>query len=261
MDAAGHSVCGEISALRRDGSIVRGLSVGALWLVSAAGSTCAGQGPATPATAASAAGAQTLHAEAPIDGVVRRDADSVVVRLARGTGTSAAADLVLHGFMFNGDPVLTNKLHLKQLAPGVIEITSLAYSLGDWEFSVTDRADIYGLGEHFDTLNHAHTVVRNASQDNGGTKGTSTYKPMPFLHEYERVRAVGGYDGRGDVRLQHDAPERHQSHGADGAISAGVVYDAGVSEDSGGVYEADAAGGGAAVLGVCAMDGAGLRSE
>ncbi len=123
------------------------------------------------------------RAEAPVDGVTRRDAESIAVRLMPMSGGKSAPprDLVLHGFTFNGDPVLTNKLHLKQLAPGVIEITSLAYSLGDWEFSVADHADIYGLGEHFDTLNHAHTVVRNASQDNGGAKGTSSYKPMPFF--------------------------------------------------------------------------------
>ena len=30
-------------------------------------------------------------------------------------------------------------------------------------------------------LNRAHTIVRNASQDNGGAKGISTYKPMPFF--------------------------------------------------------------------------------
>ncbi len=162
--------------MSRYGSIARGVAMGAVWLLSGVVSRCAAQGTTTPASAA----AQAPRVEAPIDGATRRDADSVVVKLLRGAGTSAAADLVLHGFTFNGDPVLTNKLHLKQLAPGVIEITSLAYSLGDWEFLVTDRAEIYGLGEHFDTLNHAHTVVRNASQDNGGTKGTSTYKPMPF---------------------------------------------------------------------------------
>ncbi len=110
---------------------------------------------------------------------MRRDSDSLLVTLPAGAG-AAVGELLLHGFTFNGDPVLTNKLHLKQLAPGVLEITSLAYSLGDWEFSVRDHADIYGMGEHFDTLNHAHTVVRNASQDNGGAKGTSSYKPMPF---------------------------------------------------------------------------------
>ena len=162
------------------GSIVRGLLVGALGLLSGAASRSEAQGGTAPAGSASVA-AQPPRIEAPIDGAVRRDADSVVVKLLRNPGMNGAAELVLHGFTFNGDPVLTNKLHLKQLAPGVIEVTSLAYSLGDWEFSVTDRAEIYGLGEHFDTLNHAHTVVRNASQDNGGAKGTSTYKPMPFF--------------------------------------------------------------------------------
>ncbi len=153
-----------------------GVLVGAVWLLCGGGAWCGAQAAAGPSVST----AQVQRGEAPIDGVTRRDADSLVVRLPAHEG-AAGRDLVLHGFAFNGDAVLTNKLHLKQLGPGMIEITSLAYSLGDWEFSVGDRAEIYGLGEHFDTLNHAHTVVRNASQDNGGTKGTSTYKPMPFF--------------------------------------------------------------------------------
>ena len=149
-------------------------------LMGAISAMSAGQQPGSGASVTvPGQAAQVQRAEAPIEGVTRRDGDALVVRLGSATG-AAGRELVVHGFTFNGDPVLTNKLHLKQLAPGVIEVTSLAYSLGDWEFSVTDQADIYGLGEHFDTLNHAHTVVRNASQDNGGAKGTSTYKPMPF---------------------------------------------------------------------------------
>ena len=36
------------------------------------------------------------------------------------------------------------------------------------------------MGERFDTLDHAHSVVKNLSADNEGVKGTSTYKPIPF---------------------------------------------------------------------------------
>lgn len=165
--------------MRTDGTIARGL-LGAVWLLCGTWS-CPGAQTAGTTTGGASPTQAPQRVEAAVDGVTRRDGDSLAVRLAGGGGAGAAHELVLHGFLFNGDPVLTNKLHLKQLAPGVIEITSLAYSLGDWEFSVADRAEIYGLGEHFDTLNHAHTVVRNASQDNGGTKGTSSYKPMPFF--------------------------------------------------------------------------------
>ena len=46
----------------------------------------------------------------------------------------AGPDLVLHDFSFNGGPVTTNKLHFKELAPGVVEITSMAYSVGTGSF-------------------------------------------------------------------------------------------------------------------------------
>ena len=114
-------------------------------------------------------------------GLVRRDADACVVTLPAAGTRASAVELLVHGFHFNGDAVPTNKLHFRQVAPGVVEMTSVAYSLGDWEFSVTDAASYYGLGEHFDTLDHAHTVVKNASQDNNSLKGSGTYKPMPFF--------------------------------------------------------------------------------
>ena len=90
-------------------------------------------------------------------------------------------ELLLHSFSFDGDAVTTNKLHFKQIAPGVLEITSLAYSLGEWQFLLHDQGNYYGFGERFDTLNQAHTVVRNASTDAPGPKGSTTYKPMPFF--------------------------------------------------------------------------------
>ncbi|MHB1021737.1 MAG: TIM-barrel domain-containing protein [Acidobacteriaceae bacterium] len=86
----------------------------------------------------------------------------------------------LFGFRFNGEDVPNTKLHLKQLAPGVYEIYSLAYTVGTWEFRVGDNNSYYGFGERFDTLNRARTIVVNSSQDNGGPKGSDTYQPMPF---------------------------------------------------------------------------------
>ena len=74
-------------------------------------------------------------------------------------------------FRLKAQPVTTNKLHFKEIAPGVVEITSVAYSVGIWQFLVRDAANYYGLGERFDTLNHAHTVVKNASQDNADCEG------------------------------------------------------------------------------------------
>ena len=101
--------------------------------------------------------------------------------LALALPEPSTAPLLLHNFTFDGTPVATGKLHFKELSPGVIEITSTAYAVGEWEFQVHDAANYYGLGEHFNTLNHAHTIVKGASQDNGGAKGSSSYKPIPFF--------------------------------------------------------------------------------
>ena len=121
---------------------------------------------APPAADAGAGGARV--AEAPVEGMVRRDENTVAWALAGG---AKATELLLHDFEFEGAPVTTNKLHLKELAPGVVEITSVAYSVGEWQFLVRDAANYYGLGERFDTLNHARTIVRNASQDNADREG------------------------------------------------------------------------------------------
>ena len=96
-------------------------------------------------------------------------------------GIDAGPDLLLEDFDFDGTPVPTTKLHFRELSPGVFEIRSLASVTGIWRFHVRDASNYYGLGERFDTLNHAHTMVRNYSQDNGFAKGSSTYKPMPFF--------------------------------------------------------------------------------
>ena len=128
----------------------------------------AGTAPVAPTVA-------TKTVEAPIDGLVRKDIFTVALTLPD------KRELLVRDFEFEGETVATDKLHFKQLAPGVLEITSLAYSVGDWRFRVADSANYYGLGERFDTLNHARTVVMNSSQDNASAKGSSTYKPVPFF--------------------------------------------------------------------------------
>src|SRR5580658_7610670 len=117
--------------------------------------------------------------EPPVSGFVRRDRDTIELTLPPQAGTSK--HLLLHDFDFNGEPVDTTKLHLHQLSPGVYEISSLAYIVGYWRFRVTDSASYYGLGEHFDTLNHSHTIVRNVSMDNGNRKGSDAYKAIPWF--------------------------------------------------------------------------------
>ena len=115
--------------------------------------------------------------EVAVDGLTRQDAISVAFTVP----SKAATTLLLHNFAFNGEPITTDKIHLRQIAPGVVEITSIAWEVGYWRFQVRDAASYYGLGERFDTLDHAHTIVKNLSMDNAGVKGTSTYKPIPFF--------------------------------------------------------------------------------
>lgn len=121
--------------------------------------------------------------ETPVEGLTRRDGDIIALALsgAQASAGSPISELLLHGFEFDGNPVNTGKLHFKRLSPTAIEITSVAYSLGEWRFFIRDHASYFGLGEHFDTLDRTHTIVKNASQDNGGPKGSSTYKPIPFF--------------------------------------------------------------------------------
>lgn len=120
--------------------------------------------------------------EAPVEGMARLSAETMTVALPGSEAMGLAkSTLALHDFEFEGAPVQTSKLHFKQVAPGVVEITSVAYSVGQWRFRVKDAGSYYGLGERFDVLNHAHTVVLNASQDNAKRKGAGTYKPMPFF--------------------------------------------------------------------------------
>jgi alpha-D-xyloside xylohydrolase len=143
--------------------------------------------------------------EVPVDGLVRRDARTVAFALA-GKTAAGAAEVLLHDFDFNGDPVGTDKVHLRQVAPGVVEITSVAYEVGYWRFYVRDAASYFGLGERFDTLDHAHTVVKNLSMDDEGVKGGSTYKPIPFF------MSTSGYgmwmDTTGEATFDMNASDR-----------------------------------------------------
>jgi alpha-D-xyloside xylohydrolase len=147
--------------------------------------------------------------EPPVPGLTRRDADTLSVAIPdkRPSSVDPGPDLLLHDFDFDGTPVPTTKLHLRQLSPGVLEIRSVASVVGYWRFHIRDAANYYGLGEHFDTLNHAHTIVRNASEDNGGAKGTSSYKPMPFF------MSTSGYgiwvDTTSDATFDMNASDLH----------------------------------------------------
>ena len=142
------------------------------------------------------------RSEPPVDGLIRKDPDTLALTLSKDR------TLILRDFDFNGEPVDTSKIHLRQLSPGVYELSSLAWTVGYWHFTLADDAAYYGLGEHFDTLDHAHTIVHNLSMDNAGTKGSSTYKPIPF---YMSTTGYGLWlDTTGDATFDFNATDRQQ---------------------------------------------------
>jgi alpha-D-xyloside xylohydrolase len=136
-----------------------------------------------PATASPTDNPTAPRGEAPLDSLVRLNSDALAFTVPGMTlhRDATPGPLLIRNFDFNGEPVATSKLHLRELSPGVVEITSVAYDVGYWRFHVRDSASYYGMGERFDVLNHAHTIVRNASQDNAAAKGSATYKPIPFF--------------------------------------------------------------------------------
>jgi alpha-D-xyloside xylohydrolase len=142
--------------------------------------------------------------EVPVAGLVKRNADAIAFAIPGKPG----AELLLHDFDFNGDPVTTDKIHLRQVAPGVVEITSVAWEVGYWRFYIRDAASYFGLGERFDTLDHAHTVVKNLSVDNEGVKGASTYKPIPF---YMSTSGYGLWlDTTGEASFDLNATDKNE---------------------------------------------------
>jgi alpha-D-xyloside xylohydrolase len=144
-------------------------------------------------------------AEPPVEGLTRHSADTIAFTVQ---GKAAATELLIHDFNFNGDPVTTDKVHLRQVAPGVVEITSVAWEVGYWRFYVDDAASYYGMGERFDTLDHAHSVLKNLSVDNEGVKGTSTYKPIPF---YMSTSGYGLWlDTTGEATFDLNATDKGQ---------------------------------------------------
>jgi alpha-D-xyloside xylohydrolase len=108
-------------------------------------------------------------------------AGSAELRIPLHDARGAVDNLVLDGFSFNGAAVTPDTLRVKPLAPGTVEVTATASALGEWEFAIIDENSYYGFGERFDRLNQAHSIIRNASRDTAGIKGTHTYQPVPFF--------------------------------------------------------------------------------
>ncbi len=197
-----------------DKGIVLSVLLGGVALVSTA--LAQDVGPNLPRDAGSdlPGAARVVRAPEPaVEGLTRQDTNTVAAILAGkpedlGANPGPAIKLLVHDFDFNGQPVSTDKVHLRQVAPGVVEITSVAYTVGYWRFRVTDAASYYGLGERFDALDHAHTIVKNLSMDNAGVKGSGTYKPIPFF------LSTTGYglwlDTTGDATFDMNATDRDE---------------------------------------------------
>ena len=102
--------------------------------------------------------------------------------------TDGRADgIVLGEFLVDGRPPAAQP-RVRQLAEGVMELTIDAPSSGEWSFAVGDNSSYFGFGERFDRLNHAHTILKNASRDSADDKGSLTYQPIPF---YMSLRGYG----------------------------------------------------------------------
>jgi alpha-D-xyloside xylohydrolase len=108
------------------------------------------------------------------------------VRFAFPTTAGPSDSIALDGFRRNGVDAGTPLS--RTLAPGVTELTLDSPATAEWTFSVADDSAYYGLGERFDRLNHAHTVLLNASRDIAGEKGSISYQPIPF---YMSLRGYG----------------------------------------------------------------------
>ena len=88
--------------------------------------------------------------------------------------------LVIDRFLKDGRAATINP-RVREIAAGVIEVTIPGNAVGEWSFAIADDSPYYGFGERFDRLNHAHTILKNASRDIAGDKGSLTYQPIPFF--------------------------------------------------------------------------------
>ncbi|SPE41737.1 Glycoside hydrolase family 31 [Candidatus Sulfopaludibacter sp. SbA3] len=77
---------------------------------------------------------------------------------------------------------------VRTLSVGVREMIVHDPAPGEWSFTIADASSYYGFGERFDRLNHAHTILQNASRDVAEDKGSLTYQPIPF---YMSLRGYG----------------------------------------------------------------------
>ena len=109
------------------------------------------------------------------------------VRFAFPTTDGRSESVTLDGFLVDGRAPATAP-QVRQLSPGVTEVTAESRTAAEWRFAVSDASKYFGFGERFDRLNHAHTIVQNASRDVADERGGLTYQPIPF---YMSLRGYG----------------------------------------------------------------------
>lgn len=117
-------------------------------------------------------------AAGPGNGAVAARDSAVTIPLPAANGSSA---LQFTSFRFQGRELPAGAITVRDLAPGVHELTNAQNSVGDFEVRIQDESDYYGFGERFDALDQAHRIIENASRDTPGAKGGNTYAPIPFF--------------------------------------------------------------------------------
>jgi len=137
-----------------------------------------------------------------------------IVGSARAAFSFAALDgkvqsITLDRFLFDGRPITArNRLQARQLSAGVNEVTAESPTVGEWEFDAGDDSSYFGFGERYDRLNHAHSIVRNASRDSAEAKGVNTYQPVPF---FMSLRGYGLWvDTFGEASFDLNVTERYR---------------------------------------------------
>lgn len=107
------------------------------------------------------------------------DTNSVTIPLAGATNGPSVLQFTF--FSFDGKRLPAAAIRVRDLAPGVHELTNSQNLVGTFECLIQDESDYFGFGERFDALNQAHRIIENASRDTPGAKGGNTYAPIPFF--------------------------------------------------------------------------------
>lgn len=103
------------------------------------------------------------------------------IRLPFPSSRQTSDNLELTGFSRDGAALGASAFSVRSLAPGITEISGPPGVLANWEFRILDCSPVFGFGERFNALNQHSNILVNASRDQYVTKGTASYKPMPFF--------------------------------------------------------------------------------